>query len=372
MLNDLLAYVRANSGAAAQTVDIARFSTTSPGAPEAYTRAAYAFGEFSISRDKRDADYAARELMLALTLNPQFNDARVLLARLRFEQLDGSPERDHLLGEIVSLTNQVLRSEPNRADAMALLGEAYWERNEQAQGMALALHALELAPLNPTTRSAIGRLYVSSGFFESAIVENERAFALDANNVRALGFNILCSYWTNRPADARSLLNRFREWHPGAQAELFAVDEQLRAGNFPEAARLISVGREVANADDRVDFDIADALRLALTGKSPEAQRVWELYKDRPPTFWDDLILLAAQLGQSESAVHLLRQNHIYASYRYLATEHRLSPIYKDASFQALARERYSRWLADLKRYGSSLPAAPAAVPLPDDFLNKH
>ena len=154
--------------------------------------------------------------------------------------------------------------------------------------------------------------------------------------------------------------------------ELFSADYQLRSGNFDEAGRLIATGRELATAEDRFQFEIADGLRLAPMGNHAEARRVWEQYKDSPPGFWDHLIILAAQIGEVESAVNVIKHSDIYANYRYLTVERRLSPLYTQPVFQALLRERYAKWVADLKRFGSSLAPPPPAVLSPDEILRQH
>jgi hypothetical protein len=106
-------------------------------------------------------------------------------------------------------------------------------------------------------------------------------------------------------------------------------------------------------------------------GNRTEATRVFDQYKNSPPRFWDNIILLAAQIGEAGPAVQLIRQNPLYFNYHYLVAERRLAPLRGDPRFQALLFDSYAIWQRELSRYGASLPVSPPALPSPEEFLTR-
>jgi hypothetical protein len=116
-----------------------------------------------------------------------------------------------------------------------------------------------------------------------------------------------------------------------------------------------------------------------LRGSSPEASFSFlsgmartdgtKQYKNSPPSFWDHIILLAAQIGEAGSAVQLIRQNPLYFNYRYLMAERRLAPLRGDSRFQALLFGSYATSQRELSRYGASMPVSPPPLPSPEEFL---
>lgn len=334
-----------------------------------YAKAEGAFGSFNVLREKIYSDYAENQLNRLLRLDPTFNDARILMGKLYVERIWGTHDKATLLAEARSTLERAIELEPKRADAPALLAAVFWELGQRDRGMELAQQALQLGPLDATARSEMAQLYAAMGLFESSVEEANKALALDPTNMRALGFQIVCLSLLGRQSEASEAVRRFSEWYPGALADLFAADQQLRAQNFEEAGRLIASGRERAGAEVRSAFDIADGLRAALMGNRAEGTRVFEQYKNSPPRFWDHLILLGAQIGQAAPTVQLIRESSFYNNYRYLISDRRLSPLRADPVFQALLFESYATWQRDLSRYGSKLPVAPPTLPSPTEFL---
>jgi tetratricopeptide (TPR) repeat protein len=368
ILNYILVYVSANSSVneskRASILKVRRVDQQ-----KLYARAEDAFGTFNVLRERVYSDYAEQQLNQILRLDPDFNDARVLLARLNNERMWGTSERAALLGESRSLLEAAIKLEPKRADAHALLAAVYWDLGQRERAMELAWRALQLGPLDATARAEMGRIYAEAGFFESAIAETSKALALDPTNLRPLGIQIVCLSWLGRQNDASEALNKFRQWYHGSLADLFTADQQLRARDFDEAGRLIASGKQSATAENRPAFDIVDGLRAALTGNRTEATRVFEQYKNSPPRFWDHIILLGAQIGEAGSAVQLIQQNPLYFNYRYLIAERRLAPLRGDSRFQALLSASYATWQRELSRYGASLPVSPPPLPSPEEFL---
>jgi TolB-like protein len=370
ILNDILSYASSNS--TDQDVRSALLQARKAEVYRLYARAEYAFATFTVLREKVYSDYAQQQLNQILRVDPEFNDARIVMARLNNERMWGAPDRAALSRESRLVLETAVKLEPKRADALALLAGVYWDLGQKEQATELARRALQLGPIDSIVHAEIGRMYTEAGFFESAIAETTKATALDPTNLRPLGFQIICLSWLGRQSEAAAAVNRFQKAYPGIVAELFAADQQLRARDFEAAGRSISAGSQIATAESRPAFDIAEGLRAALMGNRSEANRVFEQYKNSPPRFWDHLILLAAQLGQAESAVQLIRQNPLYFNYHYLAVERRLAPLYGDPSFQAALFDSYAAWQRDLSRYRSELPALPPSLPSPAAVLSNR
>jgi hypothetical protein len=137
ILNYILVYVSANSSVneskRASILKVRRVDQQ-----KLYARAEDAFGTFNVLRERVYSDYAEQQLNQILRLDPDFNDARVLLARLNNERMWGTSERAALLGESRSLLEAAIKLEPKRADAHALLAAVYWDLGQRERAMELA------------------------------------------------------------------------------------------------------------------------------------------------------------------------------------------------------------------------------------------
>ncbi len=365
ILNDVLSYCNTNrvSGThrSVRARDAEEYS--------AYARARDAVRLFTVSYDQIYADYAQQQLTLALTADPDFGDATVLLAKLHSFQMLGSPDQRQLLEASRSLLEALLKQEPRRADANALLAGVYADLGQRDRGMDLARHALQLGPLDSEARDQMGHLYTEAGFCESAIIEDDRSSVLDPTDLTPLLFRQLCLSWIGKQAETEEALKEMQQRAPTPVTDLLAIDQEMREGNLEAAERRISSGREHASVFLRTSFDIADGLRAALAGNRAEASRTFEQYKNSPVRFFDHIILLATLVGEHGQAIERIRQNPLYSNYRYLINERRLAPLRGEAKFRALLQETYRTWQHDLSRYGPSLPVPPPPVPSPEEFL---
>ena len=373
LLREVMTYVNDDAGALSPSKRQGASGALSPEKYQVYGRAQHAVDTLVAVRERPYFDYAEQELKRAMRTNPDFDEARILLAQLYYQEIWGSPQRAMLLEKSKSLLETVIHRNPDRADANALLAGALSELGQRERAMDLARRALRLGPLASIPHRELAKLYAEAGFFESAVIEEDRALAADPGNLTALGFKVLFLSWMGKQTEADSALRTFREWQPAGLADRLAADRELRTGNYPIAGRLIVA--ELGHTSNPVNIEaaeIAEALCAALTGNRNQARRIFEKYPDQPPRFFDHYILLAAQVGDAQRAVDYIRRNPLYFNYRYVVTEPRLAPVRGAPAFQALLNETHGRWRADLAKYGPSLPTAPALLPTPRELLTQR
>jgi Tfp pilus assembly protein PilF/TolB-like protein len=333
---------------------------------ELYATARHAVNTLVTVRERPFFAYAERQLTNALKSNPEFDDARVLLAQLYYQEIWDSAQRAKLLENSRLLLETAIRRDPERADAYALLGGVFAESGDREQGMEFARRALELAPLKSNPHQELAKLYAEAGFFESALVEEDRALALDPANLAALYSKVLLLSWMGKQVEADLALRTLQEWQPQGIAEGLSADREIRAGDYAAARHLITSTLEhTRNPVNAQASRLALALCSLLMGEPREAKGTFQ--KKQPPRLFDHYILLAAQLGDVSHAVDYIRHNPLYFNYRYLVSEPLLAPARRHPVFQALLKQTYIRWQTDLARYGSSLPAPPVALPPPTE-----
>jgi TolB-like protein len=366
LLSDVLVVVNRKRPALTRLRPPESFSAQTAEDHELYARARHAVDTLVTVRERVYFDSAEKQLQSVLKSNPEFNDARILLAQLYYQEIWGSPQRSRLLENSRFLLEAAIQREPGRAEAHALLGGVFAETGQKQRGIEFARRALTLGPLESTPHRELAKLYAEAGFFEAALVEEDRALALDPSNLTALTLKILLLSWMGKQAEADAALWVLREWQPEGLANRLEADRELRTGNYAAASHLIAAAlKHAGNPVNTQSSELARYLCAVLGGERSEARKAFRKHPDQPPRFFDHYILLAAQLGDARRVVDYIRHNPMYFNYRYLATEPRLSPVRNEPAFQALLKETYSRWQGDLARYGPSLPALPEPLPHP-------
>jgi len=88
-----------------------------------------------------------------------------------------------------------------------------------------------LGPLDSTPYRELAKLYAEAGFFESALVEKDRALALDPSNLAALNLKIFLLSWMGKQAEADLALWTLQQWQPegplGADRELRTMRQRI-------------------------------------------------------------------------------------------------------------------------------------------------
>jgi Flp pilus assembly protein TadD len=167
--------VNRNRPATLQARLFEHFGARSADEQQRYARARHAVDTLVTVRERVYFDYAENQLQSALKANPQFNDARILLAQLYYQEIWGAPQRSQLLKNSRLLLEAALQKEPERAEVHALLGGVLAEAGHREQGMEFARRALMLGPLDSTPHRELAKLYAQAGFFESGSFEPGRA-----------------------------------------------------------------------------------------------------------------------------------------------------------------------------------------------------
>jgi len=228
---------------------------------------------------------------------------------------------------------------------------------------------LENAPGDGEIHVQLALLYSALGFFESALVEDEKALETGVSQVTPL-YGKMSRLVT---------LGKFKEVEM-AMHELMAFDRkgamfpageallQFGKGNYRKAQEIYQDLQQDGGAF-RADFEIGAALARAATGEINVGKAVLNKYRSGIRKS-DDILLLAATVGDVETMVRLTRESTSYNSYGWLVRHPAfMKNIAGKQTFRELVFDLHQRWEADLAAEGPSLPAPPPALPGPEQFL---
>jgi serine/threonine-protein kinase len=306
----------------------------------------------------------------ALKLDPAYTDAMAELADIQLMQLY-SPRADRtaLLADAAKWLDLALTQDPNHPKARRLKSSIHRERGEYLPGLAQARRALENAPGDGEIHVQLALLYSALGFFESALVEDEKALETGVSQVTPL-YGKMSRLVT---------LGKFKEVEM-AMHELMAFDRkgamfpageallQFGKGNYRKAQEIYQDLQQDGGAF-RVDFEIGAALARAATGEINVGKAVLNKYRSGIRKS-DDILLLAATVGDVETMVRLTRESTSYNSYGWLVRHPAfMKNIAGKQTFRELVFDLHQRWEADLAAERPSLPAPPPALPGPEEFL---
>ena len=314
---------------------------------------------------------AERRLRRAIDLDPHYSDAFADMADLLMWKLyPPRGNRQALLSEARHWLDRTLQEDPKHLRADRLKGNLHLELGEFAVALEHSRRAVRLSPKDADSLHQLARCYGALGFFESALLENEKAIATDVPTMFPL-------YWQ---AWYLTELGRFHEAKE-ATVKLLEFDSRgigvatsealmdLHRGNY-RRAREIFERMQHAGFNYNGHAEIGAALAIAASGDVAFGRTVLRKYTPDGPRLGDMNILLAAVSGDADAMVRFTRESTSFASYGWLARNARFfRNIAGRKAFQDLVFYLHRKWEADLAEIGPTLPIRPSELPKPDVFL---
>jgi len=344
----------------------------SPRAYELYVKGRYSAVQYGNTFDPRHLEPARRRLEAALELDPRFTDAMAELAHLELIQLyppRGEPSQ--LMARARPLLEAALAIEPSHARSLCLLGLVEGTSFRRREGLQLTETAVAIDPDDAEARVHLGFLYLSLGFWESAVAACNWALALDPIWEMPHWLRIGVLTMMGELDGARNALDGIRGWIESTEELAIATAHvHLAAGDARTAAAALE--RATVVAPHRQNLAVSRGLAAALLGDREEAERLLEERKDDPPRLRDSTLQLALALGHEELTRELLDRNPVHRNYRWLLTQ-RLPPAQLGKpEWRALVEELHGSWQRDLEEIGPRLPAPPPPLPSPAVLLDER
>ncbi len=126
----------------------------------------------------RDVQQAKSELTEALKLNPDWMEARVLLADLHLRT--GAPDL------AIEEAQKVLEKDPKSSQAQLILVNAYFQKRDGQKANKAVDDLIQVAPNNPVAYYQKGRVLLAQRKEKEALSQFEKALSLQPNYVEAL------------------------------------------------------------------------------------------------------------------------------------------------------------------------------------------
>lgn len=271
-------------------------------------------------------------LQQAITINPDYYKAHLLLGRIHYYQ----DKNDLALSEV----EEAIRLNRNDPYNYELLGDIYasnihqgedgWDDEAITKGIRAYKQAIRVAPKYVGAHLELSRLYIHRGAYNLAVMEGKIAVEL-ADNVfshRQLGMALLFAQ------DYERAIQEFKKGLRQDKDNSYAILHgeiafaHFLQGRFKDAAKEYHKYMELEDADNLRPYPVIHYhLTLEQIGKQSEAQK---LLKEYLPDFkgekWE-LALLQFHLGKlSEKALLNQAGNHrgklseafFYVGYQYL------------------------------------------------------
>ena len=155
-----------------------------------------------------DPARAASAFQRALSVSPEFNEARLKLAiQYAAQSLFDEAEQEYL--EVIR------RDSIHHPEAYNNLGFLYMNLNRLEEALNLLETATALDPSLPVAWTNAGSIYLYNGQLDQAAAVFERALDADPNYIPAIG-NLAQVYWQlSQPREARAMLRRLLQLNPG-------------------------------------------------------------------------------------------------------------------------------------------------------------
>lgn len=334
-------------------------------------KARYSLLQYRNQMQPEFLETAEKRLRRAIELNPQYSDTLAEMADLLMWKLyPPRGNRQELLNEAGSWLNRALLEDPKHPRANRLMSNLYLERRDPAHALEYARRAVHESPEDTDALHQLDRSYGALGFFESALVENEKSVATDA-------VTLFPSYWhtwyliqLGRFSEAKESIVKLRAFDgQGVGASTAEALLELHKGNYKRAAELYEVTKRPGFAYE-VHSEMGVALAGAASGNVALGRSILQKYVGAGTRLTDLIILLAATSGEVEIMAKLTRESQSFASYGWLARNTRFfKSIAGRKAFQDLLFDLHRKWEADLIEIGPTLPVRPPELPKPEALL---
>ena len=293
-------------------------------------------------RSPQSLGAAVSHFQNAIRLDPDYAQAYSSFAYGRILQVsNGTESSEESYREARTAASKAIELDPSHAFAYFVLGQIQFNHDWDWDAAAASYgHALELDPNNPDAHHGYGEFLAAQGRFPEALLEMQRARALDPMAPSRRGPVAMVLFYERR--------------YPEAEAELkdiLAVSNNTGIAKFQLGRVYSAMGR----TDDAVKLfaepDTPKAIRfrcewartLAHGGRTDEARRMLREIENSPDArnVPDTMATIYTALGDRETAFDLLNRavSARLPSALWLKVDPRFAPLQADPRFAALLRQ---------------------------------
>jgi predicted O-linked N-acetylglucosamine transferase (SPINDLY family) len=205
-------------------------------------------------------------------------------------------QRAGRLTEAEAVYREVLREQPDNADALNFLGVLFAQRGDPAAAIDTIGRAIALQPHAPAFHSNLGKALGEAGRLDAAIASLRRALELAPGyRVAQLRLGHVLAR-AGRPNDAVALYRAALHESADDAEIVSALASTLRdLGRHAEAAELLSPVIDKYPEYPQLANDLA--VSLQALGRYDEAVGIWQALIDRSPQFYLSYLNLASELA---------------------------------------------------------------------------
>jgi len=203
-------------------------------------------------------------------------------------------QRAGRLADAEALYRQVLREQPDNADALHFLGVVFAQRGDPAAAVDTLRQAVALRPDAPAFHGNLGKALAETGNFDGAVASLRRALELAPGyRVALLRLGDVLAR-AGRPNDAVALYQAALRESPGDAEVVSALGGVLRElGRHAEAAELLSPIIDRYPEYPQLANDLA--VSLQALERYDEAVAVWKALIERSPQYYLSYLNLASE-----------------------------------------------------------------------------
>jgi serine/threonine-protein kinase len=355
---------------------LARTSTQSAAAYQAYARGRYSLIRFSYLREPGYLTEAENYFKRALKEDPQYASVLADLGYLCYQRFyPPHGDRRELAAQGIAYAERALSVDPNSVVALYVLGSLYNYLGEADRGLELCQRAVQLSPNDPEAHHHMALRYFERGFYESGLEENNVAIANDTLFMDSYFYKVMFLGRLGRFEAASATLNRLEQLEPSSPfPQLLRGDIAFCQWDLPRAeAEWRRASEPEPKPPERSAIGpVLLATISARRGQIEDARRVLNKFDSAPSRATDYPIKLAALVGEKDLAIDLIRSSLLHRNYRWLVSDPDIASLRNEPRFRELLTELYQKWQHDLADLGPSLPVRPPKLPTPEEYLSRQ
>lgn len=215
-----------------------------------------------------------------LQMVPGFVPAQVSLANIYF--------RDGWYEEVEKISQEIFEKEPNNVDALKIYAASLLTQKKYKEAITIYKQVIELLPEMGQNHAFLAELYLSSGDFQTAYLEAQRALKEKPEEVRMLLVSGLCLKFLNLRDRAQAVFRKAVEVDPDYFPARFQLGELYASQKLWEAAEeqyQTILNKQPENIDVLIrigtvywrqeKYDKAESFFLDLLEKFPDEYRLY-------------------------------------------------------------------------------------------------
>jgi Flp pilus assembly protein TadD len=268
------------------------------------------------------------------------------------------------------LAERAVVLEPDSGAAQAVLGSVYTDTGRARLAMPHLRRAVQLSPDDPNPRNYLSIAYEAMGFWESSLVEREKAIERDPmlRGIHSGGALMLA-----RLGQVEQAFRVAETLESGSPAwGLRVAHIYLLTGEPKRAEEVLTKTAPQEPANLVTAFKESMALAQAEQGRSEIAKQSVSKVSMTQLRRSEITVLLCAVAGEKDLLVDRIAIHPYIRNYRWLVSERRLRPYRSYPPFQKLVHEIAQEWERNLRDFGPSLPVNPPKLPAAEEYLNQQ